>query len=154
MVEGVFALPKNAAVVMSQGDRAFWDATAKEITDVSAGNTLVGVVTEVAAADATTVAVKIVDGPASALPVSEITAMAALNFAAIAATASEDKTIVAEGAEVGDAVQLGLAAAPEVGVVFQAFVSAADTVTVRATNVTAAPVDPASAAFRVTVTKA
>jgi len=57
------------------------------------------------------------------------------------------------GAAVGDRVSLGLPAAPTAGIVFQAFVSAADTVTVRATNITANPVDPASATYKVKVSK-
>ncbi|MBP9100482.1 MAG: hypothetical protein KBF68_03705 [Nitrosomonas sp.] len=83
-----------------------------------------------------------------------LTATAALNFASIAAAASEDLTITVAGAAVGDSVSLGLPAAPTAGIVFNAFVSAANTVTVRATNITAAPVDPASATYRATVIKA
>ncbi len=50
MVEGVFSLPK-AAVEFSQGEAVYWDAAAKKVTDVAAGNTLVGCATEAAAAD-------------------------------------------------------------------------------------------------------
>lgn len=82
-----------------------------------------------------------------------ITASAALNFASIAAAASEDLTIALSGASTNDSVSLGLPAALTAGIVFQAFVSAADTVTVRATNITAGAVDPASATYRVTVLK-
>lgn len=81
-------------------------------------------------------------------------ATAALDFASIAAAASADLTIVVSGAAVGDSVSLGLPAAPTAGLIFQAFVSAANTVTVRATNITAAGVDAASATYRVTVQKA
>ena len=52
-----------------------------------------------------------------------------------------------------DAVSLGLPAAPAAGLLFNAFVSAANTVTVRASNITAAPVDAASATYRATVHK-
>lgn len=85
---------------------------------------------------------------------SNLTATAALDFASIAAAASEDKTIAVAGAAVGDAVSLGLPAAPTAGLVFQCFVSAADVVTVRATNITAGAVDAASATYRATVHKA
>lgn len=85
---------------------------------------------------------------------SDLTVAAALDFASIAAAASEDKTITVPGAAVGDAVTLGLPAAPTAGLVFQGFVSAANTVTVRATNITAAGVDAASATYRATVHKA
>lgn len=83
----------------------------------------------------------------------KLSANSALDFPSIAATASADLTITVTGAEVGDAVSLGLPAAPTAGLVFNAFVSAANTVTVRATNVTGTGVDAASATYRVTVHK-
>lgn len=83
-----------------------------------------------------------------------LTATAALDFASIAAAASADLTVAVAGAAVGDAVSLGLPAAPTAGLVFQGFVSAANTVTVRATNITAGAVDAASATYRATVYKA
>ena len=52
----------------------------------------------------------------------------------------------------GDAVTLGLPAAPPAGIVYQAWVSAPNTVTIRATNFTNAPIDPAGASFRAMVT--
>jgi len=76
---------------------------------------------------------------------------AALDFASIVAAASADLTIAVPGAQVGDAVYLGLPAAPQAGFIFQAFVSAADVVTVRATNITAGDLDAASATYRVAV---
>lgn len=82
-----------------------------------------------------------------------LTATAALDFASINAAASEDLTITVAGAAVGDSVSLGLPAAPTAGIVFNAFVSAANTVTVRATNITGGAVNPASATYRVTVIK-
>jgi len=81
-------------------------------------------------------------------------ASAALNFASIAAAAQEDLTITVTGAAANDAVILGLPVAPTAGIVFNAFVSAADTVTVRATNITGSSVDPASATYKVVVIKA
>jgi len=81
-------------------------------------------------------------------------ASAALNFASIAAAAQEDLTITVTGAAANDAVILGLPVAPTAGIVFNAFVSAADTVTVRATNITGSSVDPASATYNVVVIKA
>lgn len=77
----------------------------------------------------------------------------ALDFASIAAAASADLTITLTGAAVGDSVALGLPSAPTAGIIFQAFVSAANTVTVRATNITGSAVDPASATYRVTVSQ-
>lgn len=80
-----------------------------------------------------------------------LTATATLDYASIAAAGSEDKTITVTGAAVGDAVAFSLPAAIDVGLVFNAFVSATNTVTIRASNVTAAPIDAASASFRVVV---
>lgn len=80
-----------------------------------------------------------------------VTATATLNFGEIAAAGTEDKTISVPGAVTGDAVAFSLPAAINAGLVFNAFVSAADTVTVRASNISAAPIDAASASFRVAV---
>jgi hypothetical protein len=78
-------------------------------------------------------------------------ATATLDFASIAAAASADLTITLPGAVVGDTVELGLPAAPQAGFIFQAFVSAANTVTVRATNITAGALDAASASYTVSI---
>jgi hypothetical protein len=75
-----------------------------------------------------------------------------LDFGSIASAASADLTITVTGASTGDSVSLGLPAAPTAGIIFQGFVSASNTVTVRATNITGSPVDPASATYRATVT--
>ncbi len=82
-----------------------------------------------------------------------ITAAASLDFPSIAAVTSADLTIAVPGAETGDAVALGQPAAPAAGLIYQAFVSAAGIVTVRATNITAAAIDPLADTFRVTVAK-
>ena len=80
-----------------------------------------------------------------------LTASATLDFPSIAAVSQANLTITVTGAAVGDEVILSLPAAPAAGLVFNAFVSAANTVTVRATNVTAAAVDAASATYGVIV---
>jgi lysophospholipase L1-like esterase len=74
-----------------------------------------------------------------------------LDFPSIAAQSSADLTVTVLNAEVGMQVTLGLPAALEAGLVANAFVSAADTVTVRLTNITTAAIDPASAQYKVTV---
>ena len=76
---------------------------------------------------------------------------ASLDFASINAAASEDLTIVVPGAKINDVTWLGLPAAPTAGLIYQAFVSAADTVTVRATNITGSPVNAAAQTFSVMV---
>ena len=53
----------------------------------------------------------------------------------------------------GDPVMLALPAAPDAGIVFNAWVSAADVVTIRASNISAAAIDPAAATFKVAVMK-
>lgn len=79
-------------------------------------------------------------------------ASATLDFGSIASLASEDLTITVTKAAVNDSVSLGLPT-PTAGIVFQAFVSAVDTVTIRATNITGGAVDPASAIYKVIVFK-
>lgn len=93
------------------------------------------------------------DNPAARSAIGIVTATAVLDFPSIAANAKADLTITVPAAAVGDAVFLGLPAAPAAGLVFQAFVSAANTVTVRASNTSAAPVDAASATYRAVVFK-
>lgn len=78
-------------------------------------------------------------------------ATASLNFGSIATLEQADLTITVAGAAVGDYVTLALPAAPTAGIVFNAFVSAANTVTVRATNITAGAVDPAAGTYGVLV---
>jgi hypothetical protein len=80
-----------------------------------------------------------------------ITATATLDFSSIAAQSSADLTITVTGAAAGEAVMMGLPATAAAGVVFNAIVTSANTVTIRATNTTAAPIDPASATYRATV---
>lgn len=74
-----------------------------------------------------------------------------LNFGSIAAGASADLTVEVLTARVGQNVSLSLPAAIDAGLVFNAFVSADDTVTVRCTNTTGSPIDPAAAFFTVCV---
>lgn len=78
-----------------------------------------------------------------------VLAAATLNFPAIAAGASADLTIPLSGALVNDPVVLSLPAAVPVGLVFNAFVSAVNVVTVRATNITAAAIDAAAGTYSV-----
>lgn len=78
-------------------------------------------------------------------------ATATLDFGNIIVGASADLTITVTGAAVGDAVDLGPPAAPDASITYTAFVSAANTVTVRSHNVGTLAVDQASATFRATV---
>lgn len=81
-------------------------------------------------------------------------ATAALNFPLVAAGATQDLTITVTGvfaSDVSPIVTLGLPTGLNAGLLFHAWVSADDTVTVRCTNATAAGINPASATFRVEV---
>lgn len=79
---------------------------------------------------------------------------ASLDTAPIAAASHIDVTMTVTGASVLDRVVLGLPTAPTAGVAFMAWVSAANTVTVRFFNYTAAAIDPPAATFSVSVIKA
>ncbi len=79
------------------------------------------------------------------------TALSTLDFPAVTADGgTQDLTVSVSGAAANDSVQLGLPAAPTAGIVFSAWVSATNTVTIRATNVTTGALNPPSAAYRVT----
>lgn len=71
---------------------------------------------------------------------------------AVPANTSASLTVTVQGAMVGNTIDLGLPSNIPAGVLYQAYVSAANTVTVQAFNVTAGAVDPASGVFKVTVT--
>lgn len=80
-----------------------------------------------------------------------LSATASLDFGSISAASQASLTITVTGAAVGDEVIMALPAAPAAGIVFNAFVSAANTVTIRASNITASPVDPVAATYGVIV---
>lgn len=80
-----------------------------------------------------------------------LSATATLDFPNTLSVTSSDLTVTVTGAAVGDAVFIGLPAAPTAGIIFQGFVSAVNTVTVRASNFTAGAINPASATYRVVV---
>jgi len=80
-----------------------------------------------------------------------LTNTASLNFPSISAASQADLTITVTGAAVGDEVIMSLPAAPAAGLVFNAFVSATNTVTIRASNITGSPVDAAAATYGVIV---
>ncbi|MFT3937001.1 MAG: hypothetical protein QM726_25470 [Chitinophagaceae bacterium] len=81
-----------------------------------------------------------------------LTTTATLDFTSTAALNSRDLTITVTGATVGDVVMLGV---PSTAVLanscFTAYVSAANTVTVRFNNYSAAALNPGSATYRVSV---
>jgi hypothetical protein len=82
-----------------------------------------------------------------------ISVTGSITYGAILTLATGTGTITVNGAVVGDAVVLGMAAAPIAGIVYQGYVSAANTVTVRAFNVTAGSITPGATTFNVIVIK-
>ncbi len=79
---------------------------------------------------------------------------ATLNFPSTTTLLSADLTITVTGAADGDVVSLGVPnAAVNANTSYSAWVSAANTVTVRFNNYSSGTVDPASALFKVFVTK-
>lgn len=77
---------------------------------------------------------------------------AVLNFGNTLAQTSTDLNVTVTGAQLGDAVLLGVPnAAVNANSNYSAWVSAANTVTVRFNNYSAAAIDPASATFKVSV---
>ena len=83
-----------------------------------------------------------------------LTGSATLNFPSTTTLLSADLTITVTGAADGDVVSLGVPnAAVNANTCYSAWVSAANTVTVRFNNYSSGTVDPASALFKVFVTK-
>ncbi len=82
-------------------------------------------------------------------------ATASLDFGSIPANSSADLTITVTGATTSnrDDVGVGLASSPNTGLIYQGFVSAADTVTIRACNFTTSAINPSAQTIRATVTQ-
>lgn len=126
----------------------------RRMTIASTGNVLIGTTTDdttnklQVAGTADVTALLVNNGSQLARLVS---GSATLNFGSIAAAGSETLTITVTGAQTGDSVALGLPSSPAAGIVFNAYVSATNTVTVRASNITGTSVDPDSATYRATV---
>lgn len=81
-----------------------------------------------------------------------VRATGSLDFGSVAAAGYADLTLTATGAVLGDMVFTpGFSILPTAGLSYRAFVSAADTVTVRAINNSAGAIDPAATVFSVTV---
>lgn len=74
-------------------------------------------------------------------------AKATIDIASINAVSTATNTVSCPGAKPGDVVLVGLPATLDAGIVFNAHVSAAGTITLRALNITAGSVNPASADY-------
>ena len=83
---------------------------------------------------------------------SNLSAVGTLNFGSVSAQSYEDLTITVTGAAAGSAVALGVpTASVTAGIAFTAWVSAADTVTVRAHNYTGGALNPGSGNFKAVI---
>ncbi|WP_385888568.1 hypothetical protein [Terrimonas alba] len=83
-----------------------------------------------------------------------LTASSTLDFASTAAQSGSNLTVTITGAADGDAVSLGVPnAAVNDNSSYSAWVSAANTVTIRFNNNSSGTIDPASGTFRVSIVK-
>jgi predicted RecA/RadA family phage recombinase len=151
MTEGVFDLVKVTGAIAA-GDLIYWDDSNKKVTKAYAsGLLLVGAAVAAAQSGDATARVKLSEGIPQAVASKVLVGSASLDFPSTNGAATSDLTITVTGAAVGDRVALGLPAAPAASFVFFAFVSAADTVKVRAMNISGGALDPAAATYTVTV---
>jgi hypothetical protein len=74
-----------------------------------------------------------------------------IDFGSIGAQGQATSAQTVTGARAGATVIVNSVAAPTAGIVLDGYVSGADQVTIRASNITASPVDPASASFVIAV---
>ena len=83
-----------------------------------------------------------------------LTATASLNFPNTAAWSASNQTITVTGAADGDVVQVGVPISTALAnSCYTAFVSAANTVTIRFNNYSTGPLNPGAGTFRVTIIK-
>lgn len=80
-----------------------------------------------------------------------LSATGTLDFGSVASLATAELTITVTNAATGNSVSAGAPAAIEAGLIWSAYVSASNTVTIRVYNSTVSPIDPASATWRATV---
>lgn len=78
---------------------------------------------------------------------------ASLDFASSATLTSDDQTMTVTGAAVGDPVSISNLTSPAANTSYFAFVSAADTVTVRFCNFSGGTINPAAQTVRACVQK-
>lgn len=78
---------------------------------------------------------------------------ASLDFPSIATVGQANLTITVTGAVLGDSCTVTPNGAPEAGLIWNCFVSAANTVTVRLSNITASAIDPAARSYKITLIK-
>lgn len=140
VAEGTFSATSNASSLIFQTGNS--ETATTKMTITSGGNvTVTGIVSGTGGLS--------VGGGATI--VSMLSATAVLDFASIPANTSADLTITVTGAAANDIAMAGPPTTQTSGIVISAFVSAANTVTIRAANVTVGAIDPASATYRASV---
>lgn len=82
-----------------------------------------------------------------------LTASGTIDYAELCDGCGLTQTLTLNGAAAGDRVALGLPAAIEAGIQATAWVSAANTISIRLSNFSGAPVNPASATFSAAITR-
>lgn len=84
----------------------------------------------------------------------QLTGSGTIDFTSVSANGELTSNITVTGAADGDKVVLGWTnAAESAGIIYTAHVSATNTVTVKASNITLSPIDPGSGTFKVSVIK-
>lgn len=73
------------------------------------------------------------------------------DFGSIASATTSTTTLTITGAAIGHKCLISYSTAPDNGIVFDAYVSAADTVTIRAINITGAAINPPSRTYYILV---
>lgn len=91
------------------------------------------------------------DQQISTLLSNHLHASATLDFPSIPANSTNDLTITVAGAVLGNGALATPNGAPEAGLTWKAFVSAANTVTVRLANITTGAINPAVRSWRADV---
>jgi len=135
--------PQTRMIIDSTGNVGIGTATPAEKLEVN-GNVKCGTVSFTADANR----------QATVANLGFLTVTKTHDFGSIAHGAQEETTITVTGAAVGDAVFVGPPASIEADLSWGAYVSAADTVTLRVHNVASSGnINPASATWRVTVLK-
>lgn len=144
-VVGTLGLGSGNASIASNGTITGGDILCATLS-VSGGNATIGSTGNAGVASLTVAG----GAPLTGL----LSTTAVLDFPNTLAQTSSDLTIAVGGAALGDTVSIGV---PNASVManssYSAWVSAADTVTIRFTNAGALPRDPASGTFRATVFK-
>lgn len=145
-------LSGNAFLSYTAEPISLQEATAGTVYGIAANNLANGLRTGVTALPPGSEFDKTVLGRDNSTPIANhFTATGVLDFPSIPAGGTADATITVTGAAVGDDATAHTNSMTEAGTVWSASVTAANTVTVRLANITAAAIDPVARTWRVRV---